>query len=176
MAESQKTDNTPLGVSQDDEKEPKLYEIGFHIIPTVGDEGIAPEVNKIREAIEAHNGAIESEHTPEFRELAYPISKVFSNKRSEFTTSYFGWMTFMIRPHDAEALKETVDTLENVVRFLIVKTTEESAPDKNQKKTAFTASSPTPYNKRKKKDEADEGTLSESELNKTLDEIVAEES
>ena len=75
-------------------QEPKLYELGYHIIPTVAEDVLGDEVDKLREIVESNQGAIVSSEAPQVRDLAYPITKVIANKHTKFDSSYFGWMTF----------------------------------------------------------------------------------
>lgn len=150
-----------------------LYEVGFHIIPTLEENALTDEVSGIREAIESQGGTIRGEGAPEGISLAYPVSKVFRNKRSEFESSYFGWMTFVATPQGVERLEEALQARENILRFLIIKTTEENISLKPSKKMSFITGGADSKKDKKKGDRNEKGgEFSESELDKTLDELV----
>lgn len=161
-----------------DRQEPQLYELGFHIIPTVAEEALSEEVAVLTKAVTSQGGTIESQETPQLQDLAYSISKVLSNTNKVFDTAYFGWMTFTMTPEGVVALKETLDSNLNILRYLLIKTVTPETPPAPTGKMAFI--------KKEKKDDRvsdttasdDENTsgedVSEKELDKTLEELVAE--
>ncbi|MEX0934142.1 MAG: 30S ribosomal protein S6 [Candidatus Paceibacterota bacterium] len=151
-------------------QEPQLYEVGYHIIPTIEEENLPNEVAHIRDAVESLGGIIVQDEMPQLRELAYPLSKIFSNKRSEFTSAYFGFMTFTMSPESAPLLKEKIDGLSSLVRYIIIKTEEEVASEKVSHKMTFLSGS----HEKKKKTISSQEKISEEELDKTIDELVRE--
>ena len=123
--------------TQDEGQEPKFYELGYHIIPTVPQETIMDEAAKIREMIEVKNGVVAVDHTPVLRDLAYTLSKVFNNKKTLFKSAYFGFITFTMGAEEVVLLKESLDAHENILRFIIIKTTEDLKPTAPSKKMVF---------------------------------------
>ena len=61
---------------EDGPAEPRIYEIGYHIIPTVKEEDIEKTVGEIRKAIESSVGKATfiAEGAPSLMKLAYPMS------------------------------------------------------------------------------------------------------
>src|SRR5688572_19047461 len=65
----------------DESDEPRLYEAGFHIVPMVGEEGLAAEVENVRSIIERAGGRITGEEYPRSMALAYPMQAVIERRR-----------------------------------------------------------------------------------------------
>ena len=57
------------------EQETKVYEIGFHIVPTVAEDAVSSEFEAVKGLIIKEGGDIIEEGAPELRNLAYQISK-----------------------------------------------------------------------------------------------------
>lgn len=104
----------------------KVYEIGFHLAPIVGDENVAHEVSLIRNALDGIKAEVVSEDLPRLFTLAYPLSKVIKGTKRTFKESYFGWIKFEAEGEAVASLKAEVEKLENVLRFIIVKTVREN--------------------------------------------------
>ena len=62
--------------------DPKIYEVGFHIVPIVGDDGLGARVTAIRDVIESKGGHVIADEYPKHMDLTYPMTKIASNKRS----------------------------------------------------------------------------------------------
>jgi ribosomal protein S6 len=104
----------------------QVYEIGFHIVPVVSVDALPAEVNAIRSLIESNGGAVIAEDAPALRGLAYPLSRMVSGKRQKFDTAHFGWVKFEIPAEHIKTIKDSLDKMHNVLRFLIIKTVKES--------------------------------------------------
>lgn len=166
-------------------QEPRLYELGYHVIPTVAEEAVAEEVVRVRDVVESHTGTITTDEMPAMRELAYPITKVFANKRKQFESAYFGWMGFMATPKGVIAIKESLDANESILRFIIVKTTQtKEAPD-SSKKMAFIKKEDEVKTEKAQKEKVAPKTkispvkeekkeISEAELDKTIEDLIVE--
>lgn len=111
-----------------DDAEARTYELGFHIVPSVGDEGLSAEIEAIHAIIAKNHGTIISEEQPQLMRLAYPLQRDISRKRHTFDSAYFGWFVFEAFPSDAHAVKEAMRHNEHVVRSLLVKTEKDAAP------------------------------------------------
>jgi ribosomal protein S6 len=149
--------------------DPKIYEIGFHIVPTVPEDGLGARVTAIRDVIEGNGGHVIADEYPKHIELSYPMSKVVANKRSLYHTAYFGSIKFDVDPAKAKAIELAVKTDDAVLRFIMVKTVRENTmvPKKvlQQKRNEETA----PKVEEKVEEKP---ALSAEELDKTIDELV----
>ncbi len=160
-------------------QESKLYELGYHIIPTIAAEAIGEETAKIKEIIASQGGVIVSESMPDLIDLAYPLSKITDNKRKAYESAYFGWVTFTGDPQAAVAIDKDIVGVDAVLRYLIVKTTPEAA-SAAMEKMAFLSS------KSKKRDEAPAeaavpaesvgvtASPADAEIDKKIDALLAE--
>ena len=114
-----------------------VYEIGFHIVPTVGDEGVSAVVESIRKAIDEsskkrQSGAeIISEGFPHKMTLAYQIALpagrqgADAGKREKYTESYFGHIKFAMPREGVTAFTDAVRAMQPILRFLIIETVRE---------------------------------------------------
>lgn len=143
----------------------KVYEIGFHIAPTVSEENLVHEVNKIKDVLQAEGSSVVSEDFPRLRALTYPIAKHIQGSNKKYKEGYFGWIKFEGSPESAVALKKAVDTMENVIRFLIIKTVKEN--------TLYGTKFASKSEMKKKTEEKPAGEpISAEELDKTIDSLV----
>ena len=99
-----------------------VYEVGFHLVPQVGDDGVAPIVDKIRKAL--GNAEIISEGFPAKMSLAYTIERADQGKREKFSEAYFGFIKFAAPSSTIAELEEALKTPQ-VLRHLIIHTTRE---------------------------------------------------
>lgn len=104
-----------------------VYEVGFHLIPTIGEEGIGAAVEAIRKAL----GDVEiiKESFPNKVSLSYTVERATAGKREKYTQSYFGWIKFALT---AEMGREVIPTLQtalgamqHVLRFIVIETVRE---------------------------------------------------
>ncbi len=145
--------------------DPKIYEVGFHIIPTLAEEAVAKRVSAIREAIASINGTIIAEGAAKKMDLAYPMVKVAQNKRANYTSSFFGWFKFEAEPKGAKEIASALKADDEVLRFLLVKTVREDtmAPRKLFMKKKEEVEAP----------EAEEVVLSEEEIDASIEKLIA---
>jgi ribosomal protein S6 len=156
-----------------DDAEPRIYEVGYHIIPSVTEEGVSAEEASIKSVIEKNGGIVISGETPRLMELAYTIERVTESKREKFDTAYFGWVKFEIDPAQIAVLKEAFDTNRKILRSLMITTVRENTRSdvhpnlgRGERKAPTKAVS----------DEVveEKAPVSEEELDRTIDELVVE--
>ena len=147
----------------------KIYELGYHLIPTINEESLGVEVSKLQTIISENGGNIISEEFPQMKNLSYEISKVLENKYNRFNRSYFGWMKFEADSSVIGEIDKKVTSNPSVLRFLIVKTVKEN--------TIYT-----PKIISKKEIKPEEGSLeipvekaSPEEIDKSIDDLLVEE-
>jgi len=103
----------------------RLYEIGFHIVSTVAQDKVEDEFENIKNLISKNNGEIVKEGEPKLMNLAYMMVKKLAGVNNRFTQAHFAWIKFNMNPEDVVVFKQAVDTLDNVLRFIVVKTTDD---------------------------------------------------
>lgn len=133
----------------------KIYEAGYHLVPTIAEENVAAEATKIKKMITDAGGEIIKDAEPELKTLAYSISKTVKAIKSNYNKGYFGWVKFSLTPEAVEKVKSALDASELVLRYLLVSTVKESTLVADKEKR-----SPKP----------DAGK--EKEIEKAIDELV----
>lgn len=146
----------------------QVYEVGFHIAPFVGEENVAHEVGEIKNALDKIKAEVISEDFPRLRALAYPISKVIKGDKKIANEAYFGWIKFEASTLSIDEFKGVMEKLDNVIRFLIIKTVRENTiygpkflRDKDSKK-----------DKKEGEKEVEKAPIDEVELDKSIDSLV----
>ena len=100
-----------------------VYEVGFHIVPTVGDEGVSAVVESIRTAL--GDSEIISEGFPKKITLAYQVERATQGKREKYTESYFGHIKFAMNRDGVTAFTAAMRAMQPILRFLIIETVRE---------------------------------------------------
>lgn len=177
--------STPQPIEDDGAVAPRIYEIGYHIIPTVKEEDVEKIVSGIRGVIESAGGGPSSggkavfiaEGAPSLIRLAYPMSAlaVEGEKRAEYDRGYFGWIKFESVVSAAGVLTETLKSDANILRFGIFRTVREDtrakmkAPTLREVKRTDTIK-PSP----RRAPEESSAPVSEADLEKAIQDITAE--
>lgn len=154
--------------------EPRVYELGYHLVPTLPEEKIPEASGAVRGMIERISSNIIAEELPVFIDLAYTIVKTIEHKNKRFDDAYFGWIKFEAEPAGIAELEEALKKDDNVLRYLVVKTLRENTfiskkfPSSNakQREEEVLASAATPG-----ASEASE--VAPDELDKAIEELVA---
>ncbi|MBI2108901.1 MAG: 30S ribosomal protein S6 [Parcubacteria group bacterium] len=156
-----------------DGTDPQLYELGYHFLPTLTEESLPEEVGKLKDFVEKRKGMVVSDQMPRPITLAYSIPKMIEEKRKYFDTALFGWIKFKMPSIDAVALEKELRHNKNILRFILIKTTEEKAVP--LKKMIFLKDKrPIRTKKPSEKKKEPEKVLSEAELDKTIEELMVE--
>lgn len=170
MTEENTTDNT-------NNTENQVYELGYHILPTVVADDLEGEVAKLRSAIEKRGGSFISEGTPEMTTLAYPMFINNGGKKTKYEQAYFGWMKFEMEVDQATALSdEDITTNTQVLRHLLVKTTrEETRAQLQTAQNNILREIKTTGTLEKKTTVEEGGEVSQEDLDKSIEELVGDD-
>lgn len=161
----------------------RLYEAGYHLVPTVPDEVVALEAAKIKDSIAAQGGAIVGEEMPKKTTLAYKIGRLVGGKRVFFDASYFGWVRFIMPQENLANLGRSLRGNESVLRHLILQVNPAEKVSPVTRKMPFFGSKAIGHDGEKgeriiagesKAKETHAPSLSEAELDKTIEELIAE--
>ncbi len=162
----------------DDESETQIYELGFHIVPSVEEGKLPAEVDSIKAFIEKQGGAFIAEDFPKKIGLAYTITKDTEGKRNKFDTAYFGWVKFEMKTENIMNVKDEMDKNKNILRYLIIKTVKEStlAPKSAMapKEEAPKQIKQKPILKTGDMEKKEGPKMTEEELDKTIEELIVE--
>lgn len=101
-----------------------IYEVGFHLVPTIAEDGVGAAVEKMRKAIGADAELI-SEGYPQKMHLAYVVERAAQGKREKYGEAWFGWIKFAQTRDKMPALEAALAASQDVLRFLIIETVRE---------------------------------------------------
>lgn len=180
------TENVTSDAIVDDEnldiRDPRVYEIGYLLVPQIKEEDLDAEIDAVRKKVTDQGGLPISEGRAELMELAYPMQKVINNEQQTYTKGYFGWIKFDVSPEKVSAIKDSLDATTKLIRFILVSTVRENTlignklvgklgRDGDDKKSPTAESVPAPRKVEEKSDEP----IDEEELDKQIDDLVVEE-
>lgn len=149
-------------------KDPVIYEVGYHIVPIVGEDNLGARVTKVRDVIESRKGIIIADEYPKFMDLAYKVARTAENKRATFESAYFGWFKFQATPDAVTAVDADLKKENDILRYILVKTVRENTM--SPKKALREAK-----REEARGDEPKEAKpkLSEEELDKAVEDLAA---
>ena len=150
-------------------KETKIYEIGYLLTPELLEGAVAEEVNALKTLVLDKLGGIEiSSEMPKPIGLAYEMRKKVSGKTERYNKAHFGWIKFELSPESIAGAKSYLEGNAKVIRFLIIKTVRENTlAVKKAPRTGEPA-------RKKTGSESTLPAMSEEELDKTIEELVIE--
>ncbi len=113
-----------------DDQDVVSYELAYHILPTVAEGEVTSVTAELKALVAKAGGAITDEEIAERFELAYEIDKYLEGKYRKFTSAYFGWVRFTLKPAALASLTEGVEEHKQLLRYLLVRLTkvEEANP------------------------------------------------
>jgi predicted flap endonuclease-1-like 5' DNA nuclease len=117
------TQGSPEGVYT---PEPRVYELGYLLMPSVNEGNLSNERDALVALITKFKGIVISEGQPQLIDLAYDMTKVIDNKKHTYSQAYFGWIKFDVTPDVVEALTDEVEIRENLLRSIMAKTEREN--------------------------------------------------
>jgi ribosomal protein S6 len=145
-----------------------VYEVGYHMVPTIAEENLGAEVTAFKDFFSENGVTFIADEYPKMMELAYEMARSIANKKQKFSYGYFGWVKFECTTEQAKVIKNALDKNEKLVRYLMIKTVRES-----------TMSPKRPYGKtdgapkRRAAIKAEEaGPINEVEVDKEIDALV----
>jgi ribosomal protein S6 len=124
------TDEAEIIATQDsssgaEESGARIYEVGYHIIPTVKEESIESVVASVRALIENGQGSFIAEGAPVLMKLSYAMTAREGDKNVEYDRGYFGWIKFEAPVEITETLNEALKADRNILRFILFRTVRE---------------------------------------------------
>lgn len=152
----------------------RIYEAGYHIIPTVKEEEVEKVVSGIRTEIEKLGGSFIAEGAPTLTKLAFSMDQREGEKFVAYDRGYFGWLKFEAGTHAAQALTNSLKENKHILRSIVFKTVREDtrakfkAPQLREvKRTDTIKAAP-------RKTEDEKTPVSEADLEKALETLTAE--
>lgn len=154
----------------------RIYEAGYHIIPSVKEEDVDAVVAGIRSEIEKQGGSLIAEGAPSLMKLSYDMEQRVGEKLVAHDRGYFGWLKFEAPTAAAKALTDALNANKQIFRSIVFKTIREDtrakykAPQLREvKRTDTIKASP-----RKVESKDDVAPVSEEDLEKALETLTSE--
>ena len=165
-----------LQAHAENKEETRFYEVGYHLVPTIAAEMVAEAAGKIKDRVAAHGGALMGEEMPKKVELAYPLPRLIGNTRAFFDSAYFGWVRFEMPQENIAVFDREMKENESVIRFLIIHVKPEKVVQSVRKMPFFAGvkAAPVKGSAGEAKGEERHPMLSEAEMDKTIEELIAE--
>jgi ribosomal protein S6 len=152
----------------------RVYEIGYHIAPSVKEEDVEKIVGAIRSEIEKSGGSFIAEGAPAMTKLSYSMQGLEAGKRTEFDRSYFGWIKFEAPILAATSVDESLKTDKNIIRHILFQTVREDTRAKVKMATLREVRRTDTIKTTAKRPEETSAPLSEADLDKAIEVITAE--
>lgn len=107
-------------------QEPQVYEVGYHVLPTASEAEAAKEHETLAALLKKLGAEPVMDKAPVRMDLAYVMEKKIGGQIRRFSSSYFGWNAFELPPAKIGEVKVVLDGDENILRFLIIKTSRDA--------------------------------------------------
>jgi ribosomal protein S6 len=109
------------------EREIKVYEIGYLIVPLIPGEKVAGQVSAIKDILSKHKAEVIADESATLRPLAYTMIKKIGTINRRFDSAYFGWIKFEAAPVEVRLIEKEVKEVESILRLLLINTVREHA-------------------------------------------------
>ena len=153
----------------------RVYEAGYHIVPTVPEEDVDKVVAQIRAEIDKLGGSLIAEGAPILMKLSFGMDKREGERHVAYDRGYFGWLKFEANTQSAGELMKALKNNASILRSIVFKTLREDtrakfkAPQLREVKRTDTikAARTAPATEEKE-------AVSEVDLEKALETLTAE--
>lgn len=152
----------------------RIYEIGYHIIPTVKEEDVEKVVAEIRGLVEKANGSFIAEGAPALTKLAYPMPAMEGDKHTEHDRGYFGWIKFEAPVGSAYMVNEALKRKSDILRHMVFQTVREDTRAKMKAPTLREVKRTDTIKPAPRRAEETSVPVSEEDLEKAIQDITAE--
>ena len=116
--------NSPSSAKATESTRP-VYEVAFHLVPTLEEAEVGVVVEKIRGALANAQAEIIKDQFPQKMMLAYVVERAAAGKREKFSDAYFGFIKFSLEREHVALLEQLLRTSKEVLRYLLVETLRE---------------------------------------------------
>ena len=172
MTEKSHAEAPGQALSQASEPKVPVYEVGFHLVPTLIEEKATAAAEALRAALVAAGAEIISEETPKKMKLAYVIERATAGKREKYAESYFGFTKFAVAREAIPGIETMLRNNREVLRHLLIETVREDVAPAPRR--AVFVSDRLEGEVLKKPEVVEEKVeVSEEDLDKSIDALVA---
>lgn len=114
-------------VQKEDAVEARLhvYELGYHLVPTLDDSALEAAVSSIRNSIEKVGGSFVAEGASQRMTLAQPMAVWNNGRWIKYDQSYFGWIKFELASDNIAAVEKALKESKEILRSIVFQTVRE---------------------------------------------------
>lgn len=152
----------------EEQKEARIYEVGYLVVPSVSEVELPREVTALKDVLDTEKAAIIAEEFPKLRQLAYSMQKRTGGEYHTYPNAYFGWVKFEVSVGSAQKIEQAFKQNEKILRFILVKTVREQTVTLGRPRVTR------PGKKEAPKDAPASAPVSETELDKSIEKLIAE--
>lgn len=166
MSDSEHTKETVL----------RVYEVGYHVVPTAKDEDVEKVVTSIRTLIEGAGGSFVAEGAPSLIKLAYTMEVREGERLIEYDRAHFGWLKIEAPTSTVHTLEKALKANPSVIRSMVFKTVREDtrakmkAPQLREVKRTDVIKTTA----RRAEEGTEKAPVSEADLDKALETLTVE--
>lgn len=110
----------------DNNFEPRVYELGFHLDPELPVEEVKRAYQAVRELIES-KGTLVADGEPQKVRLAYTISRQETSGRRDFDSAFFSWIVYETTTEGHAEIISSSNANKKIIRFIDLTTTKDAA-------------------------------------------------
>lgn len=149
-----------------------LYEVGFHLVPTIAEDALQGVAGQISNVLTNHAARVRSSEGPTLRGLTYQMEKHIGGRNYRYDTAYFGSIVFEAAYQAVPEIQKDLEKTPEILRFVISRTSEEALMPRERKVTGRIE--PEKFRPTEKAAALSATPISEEELDKTIEGLVVE--
>lgn len=115
-----------MSTTEDHNENLTVYEVGYLILPSIPEDKLSQVVDSMKEVVSKNGGRELDSEAPFKQNLAYTMSKVVGSSRYVVNDAYLGWFKFESDPSSAHIIKQALEKVDGVLRFLLIKAPRET--------------------------------------------------
>ncbi len=152
----------------------RIYETGYHIIPTVAEDQVEKIVNDIRGIIEKAGGSFIAEGAPALTKLSYDMEAREGDKYVTHDRAYFGWLKFEAPVDAIKDLDAALKTNPSILRHIVFQTVREETRARLKAPTIREVKRTDTIKTTARREEEAATPVSEADLDKALQDLTEE--
>jgi ribosomal protein S6 len=112
--------------SVQDERDAKLYEFAFHLVPKMTEEEALKSFTDIKNEFIASGATIKNESAPALLNLAYQMEITVESVKNKYNQAYFAWIILEATGEQILKVKEEIKLRTDILRSLLITTKNDS--------------------------------------------------
>ncbi len=163
-----------INTTAEDAAATRIYEVGYHVLPTVAEENVEKIVGEIRGIIESAGGSFISEGAPVLTKLAYDMDSREGDKWQNHDRGYFGWIKFEAVVGTALTLVDALKAHKGILRHIVFRTVREETRARLKAPTLREVKRTDTIKTTAKRPDEESAPVSEEDLDKALSDITTD--